>query len=562
MTDAATRKSPNAHKANKLSLLAILFDCGLLLLVLGFTTPTIAVVGFLFGFSISRFHFVIAFFLSFCVIAYKSSYSVASKGLSGAVALLVIIGSLFFSASVYDMSYDGMHYHLTAVIELIRGWNPILEPLPEDFTNMIVDAFAGKGVWYFSASIAKLTQTINTSKAYHFIGGMAAFFIGLYTLSYGATKKRKWVTVVVCVILLLNPVFLYQFCSNYTDAYMGNLWLCLFYAFLLVENHGKLLTSWRPMLICITVIGIICNIKFTGIFFAGVFYFFFWIRASWPMIQNKKWRRIIKNATPGIVGLVAALFIGINPYITNVLRGRHMFFPMLGDGKIDLMGDNVPPIIRGTPGVYKLFYGIFSGANGDLKFPLQFDTDDLALGYDQRLGGFGPLFSACFILAVVFFAIVLIGWWKKQLSTVGQSYLYLCVVIIVVALIFPEAWWPRYYPILWAFPLFGALALMEINPHGWALRVSCGLLGLIMVVNVGLVAASTQLYLLVRPRTLGRALDYIKNKPVVAYNVDEYLFSRYFYYILEEKNVTIIEEKEAALENPFYADIFQLEEAE
>jgi hypothetical protein len=464
-----------------------------------------------------------------------------------------------------------MHYHSIAVIELVEGWNPIYVMLPGVQKIVQLESFAAKGAWYLSASIVKMTGMINTGKAYNFIIACAALFMGIFTLCYNTHGKKRILNFFLCLLIVLNPVLIYQAFSYYLDAYMGNLWLIFFFAMLLIQRKINSLFSWRSFIVIISVIAIICNIKFTGMFFAFIFYFFYWLLLSWSQIKNKEFSIVFHNMVPGLIGLALAFIIGMNPYITNLMIGENMFFPMLGDGRIELMGENVPIQIREFPGIIKLFYTIFSGENGILKIP--FKPELYSINYDQRLGGFGPFFSGIFLVSIFLFGSALYAFKRKVLNKEGIQYLFICFVILVVALIFPESWWPRYYPILWAFPMFSILCLTEmynepfrIEPYlgGGGITNKKHFLNIIIIsfclficVNIVYVFLLTK-PLYIRTKNLNNALQRVYNQKVITYCEEDHFFGKTYRRLFKELGVEIIISDEP-LQNPIFSYTFQFD---
>jgi hypothetical protein len=66
-----------------------------------------------------------------------------------ATALVVLGVSLFLSAAFFDLSWDGLWYHQTAVYQMAHGWNPLHDPLHR-FAPSIQDSLRhyAKGPWY------------------------------------------------------------------------------------------------------------------------------------------------------------------------------------------------------------------------------------------------------------------------------------------------------------------------------------------------------------------------------------------------------------------------------
>lgn len=517
-----------------------------------FFSGILSVLLFMAGITISPLHFPIAVLLSFFLSiwacqkqlgVYKNQTIIVSI-----VCLIVIFAAaLLVASNYYDNSFDGMHYHLGSIVELLNGWNPIYEQLPMSWDHDLSNSFAGKGIWYCAAALAKMTGKLNSSKAYHTIMMAAAFCMALLTFYNNKNKTYKLFSILIAAAAALSPVYFYQVLSNYADAYLYNISICMICALLLVDRDPDKHFDRSAYITVIMSIALLCNIKFTGIFFAGMLYGVFYLK--W-CVESRKFSVFMQKALPGITGLTVALFLGINPYITNPLNGKNIFHPMLGANKIDLMGLNVPEAIRGKGTIYKALYTLFSDSQGDLKLPFTVPSGSVVnLGTDLRYESFGVYFSALLIFAILVFLFV------KKGSIIAKQYAYLMGGILVLGAVFPESWWGRYFPFWWLLPLLAALILLE-HTRAWVGLVS-SVLTVVLLNGILLIPANMN-NTIYTSNLLKTALRDNANRTVVlSVATDLEYFRKNSEYILSEYGITVAEIVPYWLETcDFRSDIF------
>lgn len=493
-------------------------------------TEALACIGFLLYIPITPLHFPCSF-IFVCVGVIFLWRQKKSAVYAIVFSVLVVAAAVAIATQIYDNAYDGMHYHLTSVVELLNGWNPIYQQLPDGWTNNLCNSFAGKGIWYFSAALAKFSGHINASKAYHFISGAAALCMAIPVFSYPDKGRKRILSYFLSIIIVVNPVLLYQFTSNYADAYLYNIALCLICSLILVDRKDTQAPKQFLSMIIISSIGVLCNIKFTGIFFAGFIYGIFYLK--WFYI-SRTFEILVKKSLCGVTGLFFGLFIGINPYITNPLNSRNMFHPMLGSNKIDLMGLNVPEEIKGKSSISKLVYALFSGADGKRKFPLRIERVSFSnLGTDLRYEGFGIFFSCLLIFALICLVYLLFHL-RRLKKAESKQYMFLCLGILLMGLIFPEAWWARYFPFWWMLPFLVTLIMLQENIVTFDYVTVC--VSTIAVLNNLILGMLNFEYSKSMSDSLKTALEEFKGQTVTLY-VDEELFGRTSRFLLSEYGI-------------------------
>lgn len=396
------------------------------------------------------------------------------------VSLLLIGGSLVLAQSCYDISYDGEVYHQEAVRQLAGGWNPWHQYLlrNESHSAVLLNHYM-RGPWICGAAFYAATGNIETGKALHGILLAAALFYSVAALRrLGCSRLTSWL---LAALAALNPVAVYQSMSFYIDGQLGSLLLCLLAAAVLEISGDR-----RQEIGIIAAITLAANVKFTGIVYAVVWAALV-LAALWFNGRRDKSRHFVWTALAG--GVIGALIIGWNPYMTNLFYYGHPFYPLYGAGpnNMDIMTANFPTGFGELNMISKLVLAnLVESSNGfdhvapALKVPFAVRPAELApfvYGADIRLGGFGPWFSGILLLTLLILASA------KRRTREGHWLLLAAAAIMITVLINPEAWWARYAPQLWLLPVAAAWHALRDESTRW--RRGCGvLLTAALAVNV------------------------------------------------------------------------------
>ena len=469
------------------------FDISFLLLMYLFATTLLTAVGMIFGISISRLHLPMSIgivMLLYVIVSRKRKTSTKIILVSLGVSLGVMIISALVASFFFDTSYDGLNYHMHAMSALVDGWNPVQTALNTGYyADMNANFFAAKGVWYFGAAMASFTTILETTKAFMLVMAGSLFFFLSFMIFKGHKEKRTTISkFVVALFLACNPILILQLPTNYTDALMGNLLLLLLLILIMIDKKQLAVKAPAVFLSIVAIIAIVGNIKFTGLFFIALFCGLYGLKWLVQYVKAKEPKRIITYVVVVLVGCITVIIIGVNPYITNVQRGYNMFHPVFGDQKIDLVGGNVPKDLRGKSSPEKLFLStaseVSSGFDFDytpLKLPFELKVRELLqFTEDVRLGGFGPFFALSFLIALGLLAYMLLHRLRKK-----EFFAIFCIML--VALVFPESWWARYYPLLWAIPCLLLFLAFEMQ-RKVLLQVIRTALTVVLTVNLLLMA--------------------------------------------------------------------------
>ena len=403
--------------------------------------------GFIVHIGINVAYFWIALLVAFIVLLINN----ANKFLSSIIFFGALLFSLIVAFAYYDYSWDGRAYHQTAIYYFAHGWNPIYQKMA-DMDGL--ETFLNYEIWVehylkfaeiTAACIYKAFGFIEIGKSVNYILAFSGFLYGIHVF-----LKIPRITVsrafMLAFLLVFSPVVLTQISTYYVDVLLACTLCIVFLNIVDLELGGT--TKAKYVLLAIALIAT-ASIKLTGVAYAafiGVVYLgyklvYFGFKDSKSLI---------------IVGIASACIIAlcnINPLFTNIAEGKHPGYPLVGEGKIDIIRGYQPHTFEKFNRFEKMFYSVFSKTlNGfnreysEFKVPFMKTFGESNMIYDIKLAGFGPYFGGILILCALYFIIH-----YKELRMYPKFFLAIIFVFGSV-LINPEAWWARYAPHLWFVP--------------------------------------------------------------------------------------------------------------
>jgi hypothetical protein len=289
----------------------------------------------------------------------------------------------------------------------------------------------------------------------------------LLIISYNCLKKiidKKW-SILISIILTLNPVFLAQLFTYYVDGIMG---ICFAIELLLLINIDVNKKIDKNIIInLIAICSIFVNLKFTGLMYSGIIaavYYFYWL------IENRKnnIQEVFKRLTiMFILIFVPAIFIiGSNSYVQNTIEHKNPLYPLVGKDKVDIITTIQPKNFEGKSRIKKFIISTLSKTEmvtneeyTTLKLPFMVYKDEITALYspDTRVAAFGPFTALITIISLFLLVILLIILYKKEKTNI--KYLLLPLITIIISTIMVgENWWARYVPQLYFIPV-GVIAI-------------------------------------------------------------------------------------------------------
>lgn len=458
----------------------------------------LATLGFIAHIPINKFYLPIAFILSLMPLftlrkmrlgggqpllqdLSQASTQKSQQILAWGIVILGFSMSLLAAWALYDYSWDGRAYHQIGIYYLANDWNPVWQKMA-DLKELA--PYLSHEIWVehymkFSEIVAAciysvFSHNIELGKAVNFIAFFGAFFYGISVI---AKFLRPLHAIIVSFLLSFSPVVGVQIASYYVDGLLATALLVVFLAIVDREYYRTQLahnpqdTLLRKSLrerSCILALALLASasIKLTGLAYAGFIGLAYLGYVLWFYGVRESKGILLTGLVAG--GLIIAC--NANPLLTNIAKGKHPGYPLLGKEKIDIITSFYPKIFHELNTTSQLFYSLFSPTQGGgepiLKIPFSFSKSELP-NVDTKIAGFGPMFSGMIVLSVLFVLLCRAHLRNKQI-------LALLGLVLASVLINPGAWWARYAPQLYFLPII-TLALsyyLAPKPFGSLLRVA------------------------------------------------------------------------------------------
>lgn len=489
-----------------------------------FFAVTVSSLFFFFRIPVTIFHFPAAIVLTIVVFNYLNKRKGIKHNLIlSATFSAILFFLLFLSTLIWDSTYDGITYHEEAITALSNGWNPIYNSLdkPNPWTTTKTSIWIhhyAKASWVFGAVVHKFTGSIESAKVYNLLASITLFFLSLSLFS----KKinNKIIVLLIALVFAMNPISSVQLFTNYVDGFLTSYLFMLIIVLIDLFNQQDENNYRTQLTMLVSIIAILVNIKFTGLVFAIIILAVFIIT---KFIGNPSIQRIKKLLfLSGTSVLFALLIVGFNPYVTNLVNKGNMFYPLYGEKNTqDIMSESTPLCISGKNKYQQLFISLFSSsgsylstneANPPYKFPAKISLQEIKEFSlpDVRLGGFGPLFASSFLLCMAGWIYVLL----KQKRKYATEFIFIFLTIILSTLIFPEVWWPRYFPHIYLLVTFALIYLFshELDHSSKKLKLFAKILLFVSVTNAILVMGANISAATLKTIAIRKDWNEIKNK--------------------------------------------------
>lgn len=481
----------------------------------------ITTVLFLVKIPITPFHLPIITVIA--IVLYWMLYKKENKKINIIAVILALIfftTVTFIEGKVYDSTADGNTYHKLAIGCMKNGWNPcydssedfnkeqgnVFDTSSENVNTLWIDHYA-KGTEIFAAVIYAFTENIESGKGYTIILMYSAFGI-LFAYLYDDKKRNLLTSLIVPVLLVFNAITIVQIFNYYVDgALMISILMIMFE---LIRECEKDKNKQLENLIVLASNIILCiNIKFTGIAFAGIYCFVFyvyWLIKAYRASKEEFVKQLkIYTMFYIITVLVAVGVVGFSSYTKNFIDHGHPLYPLYGEGHVANMVVMEQPSSFSDKNHIEIFLiSIFSkGENVSptyselnvqptLKIPFTI-LDGEIKNYsipDIRVGGFGPLFSVVFVVSIIGTIYIILKLIKKKDWNKFIPYCLILTITAVLILVLDGNYWARYIPYFYSVPLLLLCFLLWKKEE--KIKYILGIiLSVVMFVNVGLVTYTT-----------------------------------------------------------------------
>lgn len=381
--------------------------------------------------------------------------------------LTIFILSILVSNLFFDMSYDGKAYHQSAIYRLSKDFNPYFDILSKKDTQYYTYINHYPKVFEIvSSCIYAFTNKIQTAKCFNLIFIFSNIILGGFLIKKYLGFNKKLIPIMFSFIIALNPVVISQIFTFYVDGFMYSTIVALVYMIVLRIKTQSTLINISIFLLSV----VLCNIKFTSLVY--FFIIFFSAIGLFLLYNDKKSFRFLLKI--GVLTFVFGIvFFGYNPYVTNYKAGNHIFYPIYGEEKIDIITNVSPTEFKGKNRFEKFAISFF-GETGNianssnklapekkfvkLKIPFSISGNELSaiMHPDIRISGFGPYFSGITLLALLGFIVYLL---RRKQTTIERILCFIILSLVFSTIINPEFWWARFSPQFWLVPIVIAMIL-------------------------------------------------------------------------------------------------------
>jgi len=425
------------------------------------------------------------------------------------IFLGVVIGiSIYGVSNFHEFSSDGQTSYSQARVELANGYNPFYDPTE----NEIIDQYP-QAPWIYGTLVYLFTGILDSSRAFNIIF-LVAGFCAAFSFFSSHRDNPLWITLLLSLLSVLNPVIICQSLSFLHDGQLGiMLLIIIFYSMSLLRKFDL------PLLIglgCALILA--TNIKLTGVvygyLFSGGILAWFIITRQWipiNIISKMKGTKLLngikilihsvdKNCRYWLMGLVFSLILGVvffgyTSYVQNTIEDGSPFARLENIDEFLLKNRDLPPNWADYSPLRRFILSIFSesqnsaGEIAQLKIPFTFINREVLTFSSgaNRVGGFGPLFSGVFLLTVILFPSA----FSLAIRFKGMALdsLWVSLLISISVLITSAAWWNRFVPQFWLLPIFVVFTMLLYERRRIGRLLSYGLI-LALLLNASIVSYS------------------------------------------------------------------------
>lgn len=418
----------------------------------------------------------------------------------GIIAFVIFLGACCFEGYLMDFSYDGQAYHQLGVLMLADGWNPFWDgEIFQKPSSLWVYTYP-RIVELWSAGIYSVSKNIMAGKACLLMLAITATLWGYRFLQKTGLTLVKWQTIIFAFLAAFNPIVVCQLNTYYIDGFLYILFLLIIYDIYIIFDQEKEEKTVYYELLLIGLIAALCNTKFTGAVYAVVLVIAIIVIAYLNIGGLIKIRqKLVLLCTISL--MIGVFFWGFNPYMTNLYRHGHVFYPLMGNKPVDIITAHGHPDFLKHNRVIKLIWANISECNNavgydkeevcekeglpKIKLPGIIRKNEIKClyAYSTHIGGFGVWFNIILVCSVI---LLIYGLCKRCFSCNELTVLFL---LLVSVLINPECWWARYSPQFYLFPLL-IFVLAVKKDIIWSNYFKTGII-VVMLINVGLLFAGT-----------------------------------------------------------------------
>lgn len=455
--------------------------------------------GFLVKIPLTKWHGVAAFFITVAVIWRLSPTQKCFAGRLAAVMGILLI-SLLFSSFTVNFGPDPRTYHKPAAYFMADGWNPVWQENLEEYLHDRNIEFwphlthahhFSKGQWIVVAITYLMTGNIDAGDYVNVVFLFAVFSVGYVTLR-DWLGVRRWEALLAAMVISLSPYTIVALQLGFMDGILGNAWLIFFFGCLMwLKTTDR---KWIPLVMLAAIF--CCNVKFTAVAHCGVAGMIFSLPVLWnTLCRLRRWNFAwngFAEVPPGhwfsaMFGIfLMVLILGWHPYITNTYTYHHPFYPVMSSDKEKFPVEDICSVLyrqhdfRNASPLQRFVFSYFlaqpcvsADKPADYLFPCRVSEllkfPSIPMPGTVELNGFQWIFGLALLVSLVLLFFVRGG--EKWLAV---------SVFAAMLLVQPHAWFARFLPFFWAFPiLIFCMIRVEAYPYPWLNRRTACLCGIL-----------------------------------------------------------------------------------
>lgn len=512
------------------------------------TTISFTSIIFLIGGTINKWLFVLTYLLSIFL-----TYKVCGKTMNKddfkrniIISTLIFAILCIFSLVFYDSSWDGNVYHKQMIGLMKNGMNPLYNEVSGDIWSR--HYANGSEIW--GAVLYAFFDNIEVGKV---INLLLAFTLYVVAFNYSYKKSTKKVfSNLFAFALAFNPILINQFHSYYIDGIVANsLFLCIIFLLNIIDGKQDIVDKKQYLMFLSSII-ICTNAKFTALLLCIMFCGLLGIYIVISNIKNKNYIFIKKFIIFMVISfLFSVLVVGSSTYVKNFVKNGNPFYPLMGEGAVDIESGNEPDSFKNLNHVEKWIYATFSetytwyNKKPTLKIPFSVSQSELdSLAYpDIRIGGLGVWFSGLLVISTIVIIFTLIKLFLSKSKYFWIIGLLMAGIVLPIPIL-PVVWQARYYPEIYLIPFIAIMC------------ISCSKNKFINILSYIIVLLAVGNSLFMVPQAYDKLQNSIKiNKTLInlselsqtkkiTISQDNYTFyGTYYNYIDKKINYTYSEEK-------------------
>lgn len=390
--------------------------------------------------------------------------------------MLLSLGVVYglYLREIPDISWDGQAYHLPSILNLLAGINPATEK-----AELLWSEVYANGLWTLQAMIGIALGEPETGRALLPVV-LITSYVYLFLCMRRDFQLSASISLLLSTALITNPVIAGEWLTFYLDSYVYLFSLVLLFATQAVFRKNSATHKTLSLWIAGALIVLLVTTKTTGVYFTPII-----IIASFMLaIRTLSPRWHYDGLILIVVGIVSLLVVGFKPYITNFISYGFPLYPPPWEAS-DYLASQRPAEYQDLSRLQRFLAShvldIFSIQNQSVG---EFFAIKLLAPGDTRNGGFGPLYIIVLTGSIIAFFISTTlrpASIRTEAVWIGLA----ALVIFIGNLIFPESWWARLVPMLWAVPvIFCLTAFAPSKPNMVSLLATSGLAVLSLVAAI------------------------------------------------------------------------------